>query len=52
MKYDADGNALSFTLPDYTGQEFGEMEWGEFDWDDLMDDYGDEEEDSYGEDAA
>lgn len=39
-------------LVEYIGAEFGDIDWGDFDWDDVYDDVGDEDEDSYGEDAA
>lgn len=39
-------------LVEYIGEEFGEIDWADFDYDDVYDDVGDEDEDSYGEDAA
>jgi len=40
----------SFIMPDYVGPQFDEMEWGN-DWDETYDDVGEEDEDSYAEDA-
>jgi hypothetical protein len=41
-----------FELPPYTGDTFDEIEWGDYDFDDAYELVGDEDEDSYGEDAA
>lgn len=38
-------------LEEYEGQEFEEIDFGDFDWDDAYDDVGDEDSDTYGEDA-
>jgi hypothetical protein len=37
-------------LPEYIGPEWGDIDWGDFDYDDALDDVGEEDEDSYGED--
>lgn len=39
-------------MVEYIGDEFGDIDWDSFDYDDAYDDVGDEDEDSYGEDAA
>lgn len=32
-------------------EDFADINWSDVDWDDIIDDFGDEEEDSYGEEA-
>ena len=48
---DSSGNEF-IELPEYVGPTFEETDFGDFDFDDIYDDVGDEEEDSYGEDAS
>jgi hypothetical protein len=47
---DEDGGEF-IELPEYVGPTFEETDFSDFDYDDLYDDVGDEDEDSYGEDA-
>lgn len=51
VREDSRGNQI-IELPEYTGSEYADIDWTEFDWDEVYDDVGDEDEDSYGEDAA
>lgn len=38
------------TIETYVGDQFGEIDWEDFDWD-FFDDYEDQDEDSYGDEA-
>lgn len=52
IKYNRAGKVESFELPDYVGDEFGDIDWEEYDYEEAYDEVGDEDEDSYGEDGS
>ena len=52
VQYNSSGEVESFELPHYTGAEWDEIDWDEFGWEDIFDDVGDEEEDSYEADPS
>lgn len=48
---DEDGEEFIGPPGDSYDVDFELIDWADFDWDDVIDDVGDEEEDSYGEAA-
>lgn len=48
---DSDGDIIGYELPQMMDDSFEDFDFGELDWDEIIDDIGDEDEASYGDEV-